>query len=108
MHFHEITRQENIQLSAHCVSHFETLIKIIETHEHYPLVITQRMIETSRAAEKIIIRSHDETIIKEWQYKYEKIVAEMNSWREKVTWYESEHNRYIHEIQVLKQRLEQS
>ena len=66
------------------------------------------MIDTSRGAEKIIIRSHDEKVISEWKYKYEQVYAEIHSWREKASWYESEHSRYIHEIQLLKQNLEQS
>ena len=82
------------------------MMKLIETHEHYPIIVTQRFINTSRSAEKIVIRSREETLIKEWQYKYEQVYAELIAWKEKITWYEQEHNRYINEIQMLKQTIQ--
>ena len=81
MHFNETVTKERIQISSVCVTHFENMMRLIENYEHYPVIVTQKLIDTSRSAEKIVIRSREETLVKEWQYKYEQVYAELNSWR---------------------------
>ncbi len=54
-------RRENLKLSSVCVQQFHNLQVLIARHEHYPILITQRLIDTSRQAETIYIK--DMTVI---------------------------------------------
>lgn len=58
-----------------CVDQFQNLQKLIIRHEHYPIFITQRLIETSRQAETIYIK--DKTVIQEYIYKLEQSYKEV-------------------------------
>lgn len=53
-----------MQLPQICVQQFQSLQVLIVKHEHYPILITQRLIDTSRSAETIYIK--DTTIIQEY------------------------------------------
>ena len=69
------------------------------THESYPILITQRMIETSRSAEKVYL--HDEKLIQEWHYRLEQSHSEINILREKLQWFENERHTYETRIQTI-------
>lgn len=59
-------------------------------HEHYPILITQRFIDTSKHAETIYIK--DLAIIQEYTYKLEQTYREVTILREKISWFEREHS----------------
>jgi len=42
--FDEVVRREHIQLSSICLEQFHNLQTLIIRHEHYPILITQRLI----------------------------------------------------------------
>lgn len=87
--FDETVKREKVQLSPICVQQFQNLQVLIVKHEHYPILITQRLIETSRTAETIYIK--DTTIIQEYIMRLEQSYKEVTILREKLVWFEREY-----------------
>lgn len=79
-------RRDQIKLSPVCLEQFTNLQTLIIRHEHYPILITQRLIETSKQAETIYIR--DKTVIQEYIFKLEQSYKEVTILREKLMWFE--------------------
>jgi len=99
-------RRDQVKLAPTCVEQFQSLQKLIIRHEHYPIFITQRLIETSRQAETIYIK--DKTVIQEYIYKLEQSYKEVTILREKVLWFEREHASYEATIANLRAQLDQA
>lgn len=93
-------------MSIPCTEQFHRLQTLIIRHEHYPILITQRIIETSRQAETIYIK--DTTVIQEYIFKLEQSYKEVTILREKLIWFEKEHQGLEVVIANLKAQLEQS
>lgn len=48
--FEEIITKEKIQISPICMERFKILLDLVVQHEHYPIIVRERIIETSKNA----------------------------------------------------------
>lgn len=104
VHFEEFIQIEKIQLSQACAEQMQKLHALILSHEQYPIMITQRLIDTSVGAQTIYIREESHT--KEWEYKLEQYYQEIVMLQEKVSWYERETHTFQQTIAGLHGQLE--
>lgn len=106
-HFEESFKTQCIEITPICSEQFVKIRTIMSNYEAYPIIITQRLVETSREAEKIYIKdsSHRSELhilkekIEKYEYMYTETTRELERYKvmysEKTTEFERYQSMYL-------------